>query len=62
MDKKEKKYSFFEELLSMLNTVFVTVFAVTMAFTFVFKLVTVQGDSMKNTLINGDKRFQELFI
>lgn len=61
MDKKEKKYSWFDELLSMLNTVFVTVFAVTMVFTFVFKLVTVQGDSMKNTLINGDKLISGAF-
>ena len=61
MDKKEKTCRLFEELLSLLNTVFITIFAITMVFTFAFKMVTVQGDSMKNTLINGDKLISGAF-
>lgn len=61
MDKKEKTCILFEELLSLLNTVFITIFAITMVFTFAFKMVTVQGDSMKNTLINGDKLISGAF-
>ena len=52
MDKKEKTCRLFEELLSLLNTVFITI---------AFKMVTVQGDSMKNTLINGDKLISGAF-
>lgn len=49
-----KKAGFADSLLDLLETVVTAVFCVIILFTFIMKIVTVNGKSMENTLTNGD--------
>ena len=56
MKKKYKSSaSFIGEILGILETVFIAAFIMSMIFTFVFKIATVKGDSMNQTLDSNDK-------
>ena len=45
----------FNEILWLLEMLIISFFVATLAFTYIFHVATVKGDSMKNTLISGDK-------
>ena len=52
---KYDPYSPLSSALSWMETVTLAVFAVIFMFTFVFRIVTVQGQSMEKTLFEGDR-------
>ncbi len=52
---EEPKHSLANEFLEWLEVLCFAVIAVVVVFSFVFRVATVDGDSMKNTLHNGDK-------
>lgn len=43
------------DLLDLLETVFISVFTVTLIFTYLFRISTVKGTSMQNTLLPDDR-------
>lgn len=45
----------YRETLAFIEMIFITLFVMTLIFTYVLRIATVNGDSMKNTLISGDK-------
>lgn len=49
------------EVVSLIEMVFITLFLMTLIFTYVLRIATVNGDSMKNTLISGDKLITTAF-
>ncbi len=51
----EKKKSLKAEIVDWMDVLSVSVVAVVLIFTFFFRVVTISGDSMMNTLINGEK-------
>lgn len=46
---------FWAEVRSIAETVLISLFVITMIFTYLLKIVTVKGESMKNTLLPEDK-------
>lgn len=52
---KSKLQTIYEEALSIIETVLISLFIISMVFTFLLKIVTVKGESMKNTLMPEDK-------
>lgn len=54
-EQEPKKGSFLGDLAEVFETVFVSIFVVVMLFAYVIRPVTVEGDSMNNTLQNGDR-------
>lgn len=52
---KDKKRSFLSDVYDWLETVVIAVSAVAVLFSFVLRVVDVDGDSMTNTLLNADK-------
>ena len=56
MEQKTKSESgnFFEELIDWLSSLLVTFLIMLLIFTFIMRVVRVNGDSMNMTLINGD--------
>lgn len=54
-ENKPKASVFWEEIRSITETVFISLFVITMIFTFLLRIVTVKGESMKNTLMPEDK-------
>ena len=44
-----------KDLFEWTDVIITAIIAVVIIFTFVFKVVTIDGNSMKNTLFNGDK-------
>lgn len=55
MTTESKKNNFAGELLEWVDSIVVSAIAVVLLFTFVFKIVGIVGESMTNTLIEGDK-------
>ena len=51
---EEKKHSFSKEIIEWLEVVATAVIAVVLIFSFVFRIATISGDSMLNTLIGGN--------
>lgn len=51
----------YRETLAFIEMIFITLFVMTMIFTYVLRIATVNGDSMKNTLISGDKLITTAF-
>lgn len=47
--------SFFHNLFEWLDVIVVSVIVVTLVFTFLFRIVAIDGDSMLNTLHNGER-------
>ncbi len=50
-----EKSSVLDDICDLAESVLVSVFVVLLLFTFVFKVATVEGDSMKQTLHDGDR-------
>lgn len=53
--QEPKKGSFLSDVAEVLETVFVSIFVVIMLFAYVIRPVTVEGDSMRETLHDGDR-------
>lgn len=53
--KEPAKVNVTDEILDWLESFVFAMFIVILVFTFVFRIVLVQGDSMNNTLTNGDR-------
>lgn len=60
--KAEKENSFISDIMEIVESVLISVFAVLLIFTFVARPVTVDGDSMNPTLINEDKLIMWTFM
>lgn len=54
-ESKSKLQIIYEEALSIIETVILSLFVISMVFTFLLKIVTVKGESMKNTLLPENK-------
>lgn len=52
--KKSKNKEKINELFSIIETVFISMFVITLVFTFLLRIATVKGDSMMNTLFEDD--------
>lgn len=61
-EQEPKKSSFLSDLAEVFETVFVSIFVVIMLFAYVIRPVTVEGDSMNNTLQNGDRLLMSDFF
>lgn len=55
MQQEQKKTSFLSNMAEVLETVFVSIFVVILLFAYVIRPVTVEGDSMRETLHNKDR-------
>ena len=55
MTTKSKKGKFTGELFEWIDSIVVSAIVVVLLFTFVFKIVGIKGESMTNTLMEGDK-------
>ncbi len=57
MKNKLKKFfiSALREIMSFTETAFIMLFVMTLIFTYVFRIATVNGESMKNTLMPDDR-------
>ncbi len=57
MNNKVKKFfgTAVEEIFSFVEMAFITLFVMTMIFTYVFRIAVVNGESMKNTLMPDDR-------
>ena len=55
MTTETKKNNFAGELLEWVDSIVVSAIVVVLLFTFVFKIVGIKGESMTNTLMEGDK-------
>lgn len=57
MKNKVKKFfiSALREIMSFTETAFIMLFVMTLIFTYVFRIATVNGESMKNTLMPDDR-------
>lgn len=55
MKKNERLKSFASEAISLIETIFISMFVVTMIFTYVLRIATVKGESMENTLMPEDR-------
>lgn len=53
--KPKKPFSFKKELFEWLEILIVAIILLVVLFSFVFKVVTISGRSMQNTLLNGEK-------
>lgn len=51
----EKKASFFDDLMDLVESVIFSIFIVTLIFTFLFRIATVDGPSMLDTLHDKDR-------
>jgi len=51
----EKKASFFDDLMDLVESVIFSIFIVTLIFTFLFRIATVDGESMLDTLYDKDR-------
>lgn len=54
-NENPKKTGFKREIFEWLEIIIISVIVVIILFTFVFKIVTISGDSMKNTLKNQER-------
>ena len=54
-NKKETKKSFDSSIFEWLDVVVASVVVVVILFTFVFRMVAIDGDSMNNTLLDGER-------
>ncbi|MBE6750600.1 MAG: signal peptidase I [Ruminococcaceae bacterium] len=54
-EEAPRKQSIMEWVLDGLDTVAIAIIAVIIIFTFIFRMATISGDSMKNTLFEGDR-------
>ena len=54
-EENEKKRNFSKELIEWLEVVSTAIIAVVLIFSFVFRIATISGDSMLNTLIGGNQ-------
>ena len=54
-EEKDKKRNFSKELIEWLEVVSTAIIAVVLIFSFVFRIATISGDSMLNTLIGGNQ-------
>ncbi|MGN1402844.1 MAG: signal peptidase I [Ruminococcus sp.] len=61
-EQEPKKGSFLSDLAEVFETVFVSIFVVVMLFAYVIRPVTVEGDSMNETLQNGDRLLMSDFF
>ena len=55
MEEQKTKNNNKKEFFEWLDVVVTSVLAVVLIFTFLFRIVSIDGDSMKNTLINGER-------
>lgn len=51
----------YNEIMSFAEMLIIAFFLMTMIFTYVFRIATVSGDSMENTLLSGDKLITTAF-
>ena len=51
----------YRETLAFIEMIIITLFMMSMIFTYVLRIATVNGDSMKNTLISGDRLITTAF-
>lgn len=51
----------YREIISFIELIIITLFLMTIIFTYVLRIATVNGDSMKNTLISGDRLITTAF-
>ncbi|MBR0141250.1 MAG: signal peptidase I [Ruminococcus sp.] len=56
-----KRNKFLNSALDLAETLIISFFIVMMIFTYILNVVTIQGESMKNTLIPGDRVIVSLF-
>lgn len=60
--KKNKFFGvLYREIVAFVEMIIITLFLMTMIFTYVLRIATVNGDSMKNTLISGDRLITTAF-
>ncbi|MBO5104216.1 MAG: signal peptidase I, partial [Ruminococcus sp.] len=57
MNDKSNKFfkGILKDIVSFIETAFIALFVVTLVFTYVFHVATVNGESMKNTLMPDDR-------
>ncbi|MDE5946948.1 MAG: signal peptidase I [Oscillospiraceae bacterium] len=60
--KPSRKSIFFKELESFFETIFTSIFIVTLIFTYILRPTTVSGDSMNPTLFNNDRLLISEFV
>lgn len=60
---KNNKFSgvLYREILAFLEMLIITLFLVALIFTYILRIATVNGDSMKNTLMSGDRLITTAF-
>ncbi|MBQ8960758.1 MAG: signal peptidase I [Ruminococcus sp.] len=54
-DSRKRSAGFLRELLSFTESLLIALFVITLIFTYIIGIVTIQGDSMKNTLFSGER-------
>lgn len=52
---KKKPHTFVDDIAEIVETILISIFVVVMIFAYVIRPVTVDGSSMNNTLVDGDK-------
>ena len=62
MKKSKESSGTFDFVLDMIETVITSVLLVVCVFTFLFRMVTVNGESMEETLYDGDRLFMWNFF
>ncbi len=57
MNNRVKKFfiTAVKDIVSFIETAFITLFVMTLIFTYIFRVATVNGESMKNTLMPDDR-------
>ena len=56
-----KRNKFLQSVLDLTETLIISFFVVMLIFTYIFNIVTIQGESMKNTLMPDDRVLVSLF-
>ena len=54
-DGKKRSAGILRELMGFAESLLIALFVITLIFTYIVGIVTIQGDSMKNTLFSGDR-------
>jgi signal peptidase I len=55
MESHETKKNFIRDCFEWLDVIIISVLAVVLLFTFIFRIVSIDGDSMNDTLIDGER-------
>ncbi len=54
-DSRKRSAGFLRELIGFIESLLIALFVITLIFTYIIGIVTIQGDSMKNTLLSGER-------